>query len=97
MAGRIGGELSLKEMARHAGLSAQHFSNIFRRRTGASPVEFFIHLKIQRACQLLDTTSQSIFEVARAVGYEDPYYFSRIFRKVMAISPSQYRKQKVGR
>jgi YesN/AraC family two-component response regulator len=46
---------------------------------------------------LLDTTSQSILEVARAVGYEDPYYFSRIFRKVMAESPSQYRKQKAGR
>ena len=97
MADRIGGDLPLKEMAQHAGLSVQHFSTIFRRRTGASPVEFFIHLKIQRACQLLDTTSGSIVEVGRAVGYEDQYYFSRIFRKVMAASPSQYRKQKVGR
>jgi AraC-like DNA-binding protein len=97
MAERIGGNLTLKEMARHAGLSAQHFSNIFRQRTGASPVEFFIHLKIQRACQLLDTTSKSIFEVGRTIGYEDPYYFSRIFRKVMAVSPSQYRKHRVGR
>jgi AraC-like DNA-binding protein len=97
MADRIGRDLPLPEMAEQAGLSVQHFSSIFRRRTGASPVEFFIHLKIQRACQLLDTTSKSIFEVASAVGYDDPYYFSRIFRKVMAVSPSQYRKQKAGR
>ena len=97
MADKVGSPLSLTEMSQHAGLSVQHFSNIFRRRTGTSPVEFFNHLKIQRACQLLDTTSKSIVEVGRAVGYEDPYYFSRIFRKVMASSPSQYRKQKVGR
>jgi AraC family transcriptional regulator, arabinose operon regulatory protein len=96
MADRIGGSLTLAEMARNAGLSAQHFSNIFRRRTGASPVEFFIHLKIQRACQLLDTTSKGIKEVSRAVGYDDPYYFSRIFRKVMAVSPSHYRKHRAG-
>ena len=94
MAARVGGVLPLAEMARQAGLSVQHFSTIFRRRTGTSPVEFFIHLKIQRACQLLDTTSQSIVEIGLAVGYEDPYYFSRIFRKVMAASPSQYRKLK---
>jgi AraC family transcriptional regulator, arabinose operon regulatory protein len=92
MADSVGSPLSLAEMAEHAGLSVQHFASIFRRRTGASPVEFLIHLKIQRACQLLDTTTRRIADVGRAVGYEDPYYFSRIFRKVMATSPSKYRK-----
>ena len=95
MADRVGGPLSLLEMAKHARLSVQHFSTIFRCRTGASPVDFLIHLRIQRACQLLDTTSMGVADVGRAVGYEDPYYFSRIFRKVMATSPSKYRELRV--
>jgi AraC-like DNA-binding protein/mannose-6-phosphate isomerase-like protein (cupin superfamily) len=93
---RIGEPLSLTVMARHAGLSVPQFSAVFRRHAGMTPVNYFIHLKIQRACALLDADRLSIAEVGRAVGYEDPYYFSRTFRRVMGVSPRSFRKQRFG-
>jgi len=78
-------------MARHAGLSVAHFSQLFKRQTGYSPVDYFIHAKIQHACFLLDTTPLSVSDIGLRLGYKDPYYFSRIFRKVMGVSPRAYR------
>src|SRR5690606_40995788 len=60
---------------------------------GYSPIEYFNHLKIQHACQLLQFSDRRIFEIALAIGIEDPYYFSRLFSTQMGISPKQYRKQ----
>jgi AraC family transcriptional regulator of arabinose operon len=54
-------------------------------------MDYFIHLKIQEACKLLVLSRLSISEIAYELGYEDPYYFSRIFKKVMGTSPLQYR------
>ncbi|WP_165228066.1 AraC family transcriptional regulator [Aquisphaera insulae] len=96
MLDRIGRPFSLAAMARRAGLSVPQFSAVFRRQTGMTPVNYFIHLKVQRACALLDVEGLAIAEVARAVGYDDPYYFSRIFRKVMGVSPRDFRKQRFG-
>jgi AraC-like DNA-binding protein len=83
--------LSLSEMAQHAQLSVSHFSRLFKEQTGYSPMDYFIHLKIQEACKLLVLSRLSISEIAYELGYEDPYYFSRIFKKVMGTSPLQYR------
>ncbi|MCL4638091.1 MULTISPECIES: AraC family transcriptional regulator [Olivibacter] len=85
--------LSLKEIADQAHLSVSHFSNLFHKKTGYSPIEYFNHLKIQHACQLLQFSDRRIFEIALAIGIEDPYYFSRLFSTQMGISPKQYRKQ----
>ena len=57
-------------------------------------MDYFIHIKIQRACFLLDTTTLSVREIGSQVGYEDPYYFSRIFRKVMGVPPRAYRQSR---
>lgn len=84
--------LTLDDMARHAQLSKSHFLRLFKEQTGYSPVDYFIHLKLQHACMLLSVTRQTIREISLAVGYEDPYYFSRIFKKVVGVSPSQYRE-----
>lgn len=83
--------LTLADMANHAGLSVAHFSHLFKQQTSYSPVDYFIHAKIQHACFLLDTTSLSIRNIGLQVGYEDPYYFSRVFRKVMETAPRAYR------
>lgn len=85
--------LTLEDMASHAGLSKSHFMRLFKEQTGYSPVDYFIHLKVQRACMLLSVTRQSVYEISQAVGYEDPYYFSRIFKKIVGVSPSRYREQ----
>jgi AraC-like DNA-binding protein len=86
----------LKEISGHLGLSASHFSNIFRNKTGYAPIEYFSRLKIQRACQYLDLTDLRVKEISSLLGYDDPYYFSRVFNKIMGDSPRNYKKKKKG-
>jgi AraC-like DNA-binding protein len=87
--------LTLSEMAEHAHLSKSHFSRLFKEQTGYSPMDYFIHLKIQHACMLL-STRMKVREIALQVGYDDPYYFSHSFKKVVGISPVQYRSRLHG-
>lgn len=72
--------------------SVSHFSKLFRLTTGMSPIEYFIHLKMQKACQLLYAEDSRIKEIAASLGYEDPYYFSRLFKKYQGLSPEEYRR-----
>jgi YesN/AraC family two-component response regulator len=51
-------------------------------------------MKIQRACYLLDSTGQSVKQVAASVGYDDAYYFSRLFKKTIGVAPNEYRKHR---
>lgn len=90
------GELDLDTLADRARLSKYHFSKRYKALTGYSPIQHFIHLKIERACYLLDVSQQSIGEVATALGYDDAHYFSRLFRKVTGVSPRQYRQLERG-
>jgi len=84
--------LTVEEMARQAGLSPTHFSRLFSQHTGFSPMEYFIRMKMQRACRFLTLTPLSVKEVANRLGYDDPYYFSRSFRKIMGVPPRVYRQ-----
>lgn len=86
-------KFKLEVLAKEVNLSASHYSRLFLSKTGHSPIDYFIQLKIQRACRLLDNTDWSIAELARETGFEDPFYFSRQFRKVMNMSPREYRKR----
>jgi AraC-like DNA-binding protein/quercetin dioxygenase-like cupin family protein len=92
---KINETLSLEEIAQKVNLSASHFSYLFKKETGFSPIEYFIHLKIQKASQYLLFTELRVKEIAFKLGIDDPYYFSRIFTKVMGLSPNEYRKKKV--
>ncbi|MEH6578978.1 MAG: AraC family transcriptional regulator [Amphritea sp.] len=96
MQARIHEQLDLDTLAASVNLSKFHFVKKYKEFTGTTPINHFIQLKIERACHLLDISSRTIAEVAFMVGYEDAYYFSRIFKKVMGISPTQYRKLQVG-
>ena len=84
-------ELSLDTLAHYSKLSKFHFSKKFKELTDTSPIQHFINMKIQRACFQLDNTRQTIKEIGEALGYSDPYYFSRIFKKMVGMSPKQYR------
>lgn len=86
-------KLKLGEIATETSLSASHYSRIFVNRTGHSPIDYFIQLKIQRACRLLDNSGLMVADVAREMGFDDQFYFSRVFRKVMGMSPAEYRKR----
>lgn len=93
---RLASHVSVPELARLANLSDSHFAAAFKRQTGYSVLDFFIRLKMQRAAHLLDTTPIAVKAVADELGYEDPLYFSRQFRKVHELSPAQYRAIKKG-
>lgn len=96
MQSKVYHKIKLEDIARAVNLSPSHFSAVFRKRTNRAPMEYFIFLKIQRACHLLDTTTLRIKEVSSSLGFDDPYYFSRLFSKVMLISPAEYRKKHKG-
>lgn len=88
--------LILEDIAHYIGFSASYFSKRFHDDTGHSPLSYFNLLKIQRACQLLDNTDMKINQISFKLGFDDTFYFSRIFTKLMDVSPREYRKQKKG-
>ena len=92
----IHSSLDLETLASSVNLSKYHFSTKYKQLTGYPPIQHFIHMKMERACDLLDTSQLSIKEVSARLGYEDPLYFSRQFRKTMGVSPTAYRKQNKG-
>jgi transcriptional regulator GlxA family with amidase domain len=57
-----------------------------------SPINYFLHLKIERAGQLLLHTNMKINQISLKLGFDDPYYFSRLFKKIKGVSPKQYRE-----
>jgi AraC-like DNA-binding protein len=87
----LSARLTVEDMALKNNLSASHFSSLFRKATGMSPMDYFIHLKLQKACLQLHSTEIKIKNIALEIGYEDPYYFSRLFKKHMNVSPDVYR------
>ncbi|MCU7548828.1 AraC family transcriptional regulator [Chitinophagaceae bacterium LB-8] len=72
--------------------SSSHYTAIFKKKTGSSPIDYFINMKIHFACQLLSQSELKIREIAEKVGYDDPYYFSRLFKQIMNKSPKEYRE-----
>jgi AraC-like DNA-binding protein len=88
--------LTVEEMAGSVNLSPSHFTYIFKTKTGFTPIEYFNHLKVQKACQYLLFTDLRIKEIAYELGIEDQGYFSRLFTKVMGISPNEYRERRSG-
>ncbi len=83
--------LSLSDLSTRSGLSVPHYSKLFRERTDQSPMAYYSALKIRKACDLLYQTRLTVREIGLKLGYEDPYYFSRAFKKVQGCSPTHYR------
>ena len=90
---RIDTVLSVEDLAASADLCVSHFSSVFRKQTGYSPIEYFNHLKVQKACQYLAFSDMTIKEMASRLGVDDQYYFSRMFSKLMGMPPKEYRKR----
>lgn len=88
--------LQVATLAAQANISPSHFFVLFKRQTGCAPIDCFIRLRMQHACRLLGETVLSVKEVAATLGYDDPFYFSRIFKSVNHVAPSEYRLLKNG-
>lgn len=91
MYGHLNEPLALEDLSRAMQVSRSYLNMIFRQETGHAPMDFFIELKMQEACRMLEDPRMRVGEVAAALGYDDPYYFSRVFRKHMKVSPRAYR------
>lgn len=87
----IENRITMAEVLRYVGYSQSHFSTVFKKKTGMSPLSYFNRLKVEHACQLLKTTDLKVNMICYKVGIEDPLYFSRLFSKVMGMSPTDYR------
>ena len=85
--------MSVPALAELAGFSTSHFSAQFKVVTGFSVLEYVKRLRMARSRQLLITSDYSVAEIAAAVGYRDPFYFSRQFREVNGVSPREFRRQ----
>ncbi len=83
---------TLEELARESHISVPHFTDLCRRQTGMPPLGLLIRLRLQRAMDLLQQGNHNVAEAALAVGYDDPFYFSRLFRKHMGLPPSACRQ-----
>ncbi|MBV7530178.1 AraC family transcriptional regulator [Chitinophaga sp. sic0106] len=88
---RINDKISLNELGKQYNYSVSRFSNLFKQKTGYAPIDYFVQLKMQKACQQLDFTTRSVKDIAFSMGFDDPYYFSRRFRAVIGMSPKKYR------
>lgn len=86
-------EITLNDLARDAGLSPSHFCSLFRKTLGTTPHQFVLRCRIQHAKSLLTLSGQSILDVALASGFRTHQHFSRIFHRVVGLSPSVYRAQ----
>lgn len=82
--------LKMSDIARHVKFSESHLSRLFRSKTGSSPMDYFINLKMQEAIRLLTNQNLKVKEVAFALGYDDPFYFSRIFNRHIGSSPGSF-------
>jgi AraC family transcriptional regulator of arabinose operon len=90
----INENITLQELSKHYNYSASRFSSLFKQKTGYSPIDYFIQMKMQKASQQLDFTDHSVKDIAMSMGFDDPYYFSKRFRKIIGMSPKQYRSLK---
>ena len=88
--------LRLNNFAALSGFTASYFNVLFRKETGYSCMDFLTHLRIHQACQWLDTTDWPVKAIAARLGYDDPFYFSRVFSSLHGMSPKEYRRKHKG-
>ena len=85
-------EINIDEYAEQMNVSVSWFIRNFRESTGLTPMQYILSKRIYNAEILLQDPSYNVSEISRVVGYDNPLYFSRIFKKAKGLSPSEYRK-----
>lgn len=85
--------ISLLLVARHVGLSPAHFSTLFSQAHGVPFISYLTNMRMERAKELLANTDQKLAAIALDIGYNEPNYFSHVFRKTVGMTPKEYRQQ----
>ena len=85
--------ISLDEVAKNAFISPSYLSSLFKKVTKVSLVDYINIMKVKRAKALMNEGERKIFSIAESLGYENIYYFSKVFKKVTGETPSQYLKK----
>ena len=83
----------VEEMARRAGLPASTFNRRFKAATGHTPIGYVQRVRVEQAKRLLETSTQPVEEISWAVGYEDAAAFRRLFKRLVALTPGEYRRR----
>lgn len=86
-------DLSLDELSRELDISPYYFSKLFKEETGNNFVEYLTGLRMNRAKEMLKDDRCSMKEICAQIGYSDPNYFSRIFKKNIGLTPTEYRER----
>lgn len=87
-------EISLDEVSREVNISPYYFSKLFKEETGGNFIDYVTAIRMEKAKELLSSTDKSMKEICSAVGYQDPNYFSRTFKKNVGVTPTKYKEGK---
>jgi len=85
-------DIGIDEAAEHAGLSSSHFCVLFKKETGLTFLEYVTKRRIEMACSVLAHSDAKVHRVASMVGYQDPKYFAQVFKKLVGVTPTEYRQ-----
>lgn len=85
-------DITLKSLAKLVGKKETQVSYLFKKYTNKSPIEYLIHYRLEKAIDLIKTTDLLIGDIGTIVGYQDPFYFSRLFKKHIGVTPTSLRK-----
>lgn len=86
-------EINIQEYAASRNMSISWFIRSFKKYTGFTPMQYILSIRISNAESLLEATEYNVTEISNIVGYENPLYFSRIFKKMKGLSPTEYRSR----
>lgn len=86
-------KLTLTEIADTLNISSGYLSNNFKKFTGMTLSDYIAHVKIEHAKELIDTHQYLMYEISDMLGFDNPYYFSKVFKKVTGISPREHEKR----
>jgi len=84
-------EINIENYAASRGMSVSWFIRNFKQYTHTTPMQYIVSIRVTNAQMLLETTNYNVTEIGNIVGYDNPLYFSRIFKKQKGVSPSEYR------
>ncbi len=90
----LSGQISVADLAEKLGINPSYLTRIFKQKHSKSPKDYILDHKIKRAKELLKNTDVSVTDIARSVGFDDPLYFSRLFKKRTTLTPTKYRVKK---